>query len=65
MAFVLVNSIDPAERPHYVAAHLGLYYLPKSLVYKGLNAKSLKVNTILNQSKIISSYPFAEVYAYW
>ena len=42
MAFVLVNGIDPAERPYYVASHLGLHYLPKSLVYKGLNAMSLK-----------------------
>ena len=42
MAFVLVNNIDLAERPHYVASHLGLHYLPKTLVYKGLNAMSLK-----------------------
>ena len=60
MAFVSVNRIDPAERPHYVASHLGPHCLPKSLVYKGLNAMSLK-----NQSMIISSCPCAEVYAYW
>ena len=27
--FVLLNSADPDEMPHYVAFHLGLYCLPK------------------------------------
>ena len=55
MAFVSVNRIDPAERPHYVASHLGPHCLPKSLVYKGLNAMSLN-NVILIWTKSCLSY---------
>ena len=39
--FVLANSADPDEMPHYAAFHLGLHCLPKYmflgfLVHKGL-----------------------------
>ena len=30
--FVLVNSADPDEMPHYAAFHLGLHCLPKNLL---------------------------------
>ena len=29
IVFVLANSVDPAEMPHYAAFPLGLYFLPK------------------------------------
>ena len=41
IVFVLANSADTDEMPHYVAFHLGLHCLPKymfrslTLVYKG------------------------------
>ena len=34
--FVLANSTDPDEMPHYSAFHLGLQCLPKFLVWKRL-----------------------------
>ena len=29
IVFVLANSVDPDEMPHYAAFHLGLHCLPK------------------------------------
>ena len=29
ITFVLTNSVDPDEMPHYTAFHLGLHCLPK------------------------------------
>ena len=30
IVFVLANSVDPDEMPHYVAFHLGLHCVPKN-----------------------------------
>ena len=34
MGFVIANSADPDEMPHYAAFHLGLHCLLKYLLYE-------------------------------
>ena len=29
IVFIIANSADPDERPHYATFHLGLHWLPK------------------------------------
>ena len=42
--FVLANSAEPDEMPHYAAFHLGLYCLPKYL----LSWMKVEISKILN-----------------
>ena len=49
--FVLANSVDLDEMPHYAVFHLGLHCLPKyRFKYRGGTGYNLKVHTFMQRS---------------
>ena len=52
LIFVLANSTDPDEMPHYVAFHLGLHCLPKYPLMSLWSTMGLMVAPMINSVKI-------------
>ena len=47
IVFILANSADPDEMPHYAAFHLGLHCLPK-YPFEGFQPTKARLQQLIN-----------------